>query len=83
MKTEVGITTDNNKIEKFKSEFVKNGITQYAIFPVTEGVSLIQIAIEEHAVHHIAAICNRVESYFRGKTLNAYTNKPDDDDDIS
>ena len=65
-----GITADNHKLDKFKEELAKVGITNPVITPMKIGkevlvpVSLITVEIPEEDMIKIHDVCVLVEAYF-------------------
>lgn len=64
-KKTAGIVVDNYKVEKFKSELIKNGFLDFTVTPYIDDCSTIKVQCEESQYKDIAKICKRVELHFK------------------
>lgn len=64
MKT-AGIVVDNYKVEKFKSELIKNGFMDFTVVPYIGDCSTIKVRCEEVQFNELKNICKTIELHFK------------------
>jgi hypothetical protein len=62
---EAGIVVDNYKVEKFKSELIKNGYKDFKVVPYKDDCSVIKVKCLESQYNEVAKICKRCELHFK------------------
>lgn len=61
----VGIVVDNYKLEKFKQELIKLGLTDFKTFPFKESTTVIQVMTPPNKVNDVKKMCQQLELHFK------------------